>query len=219
MENLMENMTVKKVKLPKEIGKAYVIDGALSYGEIRSIYSGSLAGEYTFTQQSEGLSNIANTRLARHIGNGDSELGEHFAILLDRVMNKFKEEHKFDTALMASEIYINMSDAMTTTLPHTDRPKGCWTLLYYANYEWDIKYGGQTNFLDDNMEILAAVIPKPGRFILFEANILHQATPPTFYCPFKRLTIASKLDPIEDFPENEYNEIKDEYVATNTCWN
>jgi hypothetical protein len=215
-------MEIKKIKLPK--GKAYIIDNLLSYSDIRFIYSSVLQGPYTFTQMSEPLSNIQNTRLAHHLEMEDNPVND----MLEKALRKILKKTKVKTELIASEIYVNIADAMTTTLPHTDRPAGCWTLLYYPNLEWDIKWGGQTNFIDsETMEIMAAVIPKPGRFILFQADILHQATPPTFFAPAKRLTIAMKLDPFESLTEEEmalsektirkYEE--KEYGTTNTCWN
>lgn len=210
-------MEIKKINLPKKVGKAYIIDDVFEYHDIRNIYSAVLNERYTFTQMSEPFSNVKNTRLAVHL-----EPGEGVEPLLAKTAFKILKKFKMHKDFQISEMYVNMADAMTVTLPHTDRPEGCWTLLYFPNYEWDIKYGGQTNFIDADMEIVGAVIPRPGRFILFKANILHQATPPTFYCPFKRFTIAFKLDPIfEQDPEGlEQSEPEGEkYVTTNSCWN
>lgn len=204
-------MEIKKIKLPKKLGKAYIIDDVLDYGTIRYVFNNISGMRYTFTQMSEPHSNIMNTRLAVHV-DPDTEIYELLCDTSHKILKKFKMHKDFEI----SEMYVNMSDAMTTTLPHTDRPKGCWTLLYYPNYEWDIKWGGQTNFILDS-EIVASVIPKPGRFILFEANLLHQATPPTFYSPYKRFTIAYKLDPVQILPE-EIPVEKEEYVTTNSCW-
>jgi hypothetical protein len=212
-------MEIKKIKLPKGKGKAYIIDNYFSYFDTRFIYSSVLQGPYTFTQMSEPLADITNTRLAHHIEDEDNPVNP----LLRKAVDDIVKEILPKKELAPSEIYVNIADAMTTTLPHTDRPPECWTLLYYPNLEWDIKWGGQTNFIDhETMDIMAAVIPKPGRFILFQADILHQATPPTFYAPFKRLTIAMKLDPYEMLPEGDYtNETIEgkEYVTTNSCWN
>jgi hypothetical protein len=172
---------------------------------------------------SEPLADITNTRLAHHLEGEENPVKDILIGALKRITKKVKLKDE----MHPSEIYVNIADAMTTTLPHTDRPPGCWTLLYYPNLEWDIKWGGQTNFIDpETMDIMAAVIPKPGRFILFQADILHQATPPTFYAPFKRLTIAMKLDPFEGLTEEEMalsnktiQEYKEkEYVTSNTCW-
>jgi hypothetical protein len=218
-------MEINKVKLPKGKGKAYIIDNVFSYERLRFLYQGLLKGPFNYTQFSEPYSSIPNIRFSHHLSlEEDREVYDALFQTMKKILKKFKLHKKF----FPSEIYTNIADAMTTTLPHADRPKECWTLLFYPNIEWDIRWGGQTNFIDeDTMDIMASVIPKPGRFILFKSDILHQATPPNFYCPYKRLTVAFKMDPIEELsPEEmalsnktikEYEEA--EYVTTNTCWN
>jgi len=211
-------MEIQKIKLPKGKGrgKAYIIDNYFSYFDMRFIYSTVLQGPFNYTQMSEPLSNIRNYRFSQHIEGGDNRVNMLLRKAVDDITQKILPKKQ----LTPSEIYVNIADAMTVTLPHTDRPKECWTLLYYPNIEWDIKYGGQTNFIDqETMDILAAVVPKPGRFILFRADLLHQATPPTFYAPDKRLTIAMKLDPYEILDNNEHETKEKDYVTTNSCWN
>jgi len=195
-------MEIKKIKINAgtKKRKIYIIDNILSYNEIKSIYTSALESPFGFMQKSDGHNLIENTRFAYHITPEDS--ATRFKKLFraqEKILKKLKIKN-----MRPADVYINIADAMTPTLPHTDRPEGCWTLLYYANFEWDFKWGGQTNFYNTTTgEIEIACVPKPGRFALFQADILHQATPPTFYCPYKRLTIPFKMDPAAPFDPND----------------
>jgi Rps23 Pro-64 3,4-dihydroxylase Tpa1-like proline 4-hydroxylase len=90
---------------------------------------------------------------------------------------------------------VNVSNPFTFDNFHKDvggNLKG-YTILYYANKKWDVNYGGETLFYDDNnLEIIAAVKPKPGRFVVFDSTIYHSARPPQSRCPYNRYTIAIK---------------------------
>jgi len=46
--------------------------------------------------------------------------------------------------------------------------------LYYAVEEWNIEYGGETQFVVDDE--IRGVFPFPNRMVMFDANILHRAT-------------------------------------------
>jgi hypothetical protein len=217
-------MEIQKFKVNGK--KVFVIDNILNHNKIRRIYTTAKNMPFTFTQRSDRENlEINNTRWAYHLDLEDSIEYQRFAFLFE-AYNKIVEKKKILKRMKISEIYINIADAMTVTLPHTDRPAGCWTLLYYANHEWDIKWGGQTNFINEfTGEIELACIPKPGRFALFEADILHQATPPVYYSPYKRVTIPFKLDPTVN-PEEILESIQKENNGnsnpivgnTNSCW-
>ena len=90
---------------------------------------------------------------------------------------------------------VNVSNPFTFDNFHKDLDlpdrKG-YTILYYANKKWDTNYGGETLFYDENLEIIAAVKPKPGRFVVFDSKIFHSARPPQSGCPYNRYTIAIK---------------------------
>lgn len=205
-------MEIQKFKIDGK--KVFVLDGIFSYQQVHEIYGIAKGLNYRFSQLSDDHSHIQNMRPAYHLIPEDNE---KFHTLYDghyKALKKLKLHKKLDIA----EVYVNIADAMTVTLPHSDRPSGCWTALYYANPEWDIKYSGATNFINKKGEIALSCVPKPGRFAIFEADILHQALPPTFYCPFKRITIPFKMDPI--MVQNEHieqgGEGDPEY--TNSCW-
>lgn len=53
------------------------------------------------------------------------------------------------------------------------------TILIYLNDEWHHDYGGETVFFDENNEIKLSVLPKLGRTVVFNSDILHAARPVT----------------------------------------
>tara|TARA_R110000823_G_scaffold204830_2_gene335836 strand:- start:1263 stop:1850 length:588 start_codon:yes stop_codon:yes gene_type:complete len=93
---------------------------------------------------------------------------------------------------------VNVSDHSTVDMVHSDswNLNEKYTVLYYANSEWDKDYGGETLFYDAiNLEIVAAIKPIPGRFVVFDSAIPHSARPPQMNCPYKRYTVATKNIP------------------------
>jgi SM-20-related protein len=52
------------------------------------------------------------------------------------------------------------------------------TIMYYLNTFWHLDFGGETFFLNEKRdEILNAVIPKPGRAVMFDGFISHGPRP------------------------------------------
>lgn len=98
---------------------------------------------------------------------------ETFAFLKDREMYR---------------ININIFAPNERAYYHIDRTGG-YTLLYYPNLEWKLDNGGATEF---NLEgQLQGIHPVPNRLAIFDANILHRATP---FTDRHRFTIAIKYE-------------------------
>ncbi len=97
----------------------------------------------------------------------------------------------FDIERMYANAY-SYGDCPTV---HMDNSReGSFTVLYYANYEWNHDWSGETVFYNDAKdEIIRAVYPKPGRIVSFDARIPHVAREPNRICPVVRYTIAIKL--------------------------
>jgi len=51
------------------------------------------------------------------------------------------------------------------------------TILYYCNLNYDVDDGGETYFINmDDNTTLTGIMPIPGRFVIFDGNILHRAS-------------------------------------------
>lgn len=72
---------------------------------------------------------------------------------------------------------------------HTDGGDNEYTLLYYANLNFDLNEDGETKFLSEN-NTLTSVLPIPGRIVVFPANYKHTASP---YRTKHRFTVAFKF--------------------------
>jgi len=71
------------------------------------------------------------------------------------------------------------------------------TLLYYANLEWKLEWGGHTLFMDDNLsEAKYVCLYKPGRLVVFDGSIPHMIMSPTNLCPVNRFSFAIHLGPV-----------------------
>ena len=68
--------------------------------------------------------------------------------------------------------YVNIFVPGEKLFFHTDHDQGL-TVLFYPNLEYDIEQGGETSFLIDGK--ITGIIPKPGRVVIFSANLIHKA--------------------------------------------
>ena len=102
-------------------------------------------------------------------------------------------------AFAIERMYVNAYSYGDCPTVHVDNlQQGHFTVLYYANYEWNHNWSGETVFYnDDKDEIIRAVYPRPGRIVTFDSRIPHVAREPNRICPVVRYTIAIKLYLIE----------------------
>lgn len=92
-------------------------------------------------------------------------------------------------------MYVNAYTYGDCPTIHVDSHEpGHYTVLYYANEEWDIKWSGETVFYNaERDEIIKAVVPRPGRISVFDGRVPHVAREPNRIAPVVRYTIAIKL--------------------------
>ena len=79
--------------------------------------------------------------------------------------------------------------------PHRDdeRP-GTFTLLYYPMPEWRGEWEGETVFVDEREEVIAALKPEPNRAVFFDSRVLHCGRAPGRRFEGLRVTLAFKLE-------------------------
>jgi len=75
-----------------------------------------------------------------------------------------------------------------------DAPDGkYYTVLYYANKNWNPVWGGNTVWFDkDGLEIRQQY-PTPNTAVMFDSKILHAGMEPSRHCTELRVTVAWKL--------------------------
>jgi len=68
------------------------------------------------------------------------------------------------------------------------------TLLYYANLEWRVDWGGHTLFLDDSLQEAEFVsIYKPNKVVVFDGSIPHMIMTPSNLCPCLRYSFVIQV--------------------------
>lgn len=85
-------------------------------------------------------------------------------------------------------MYINCFVPGENPYFHTDGPGV--TFLYYPNFEWNVQWGGETQFIVD--ENIHGIVPIPNRMVFFDGMILHRATS---FREDHRFTVAIKYQP------------------------
>lgn len=110
------------------------------------------------------------------------------------------DEHINRGACEIERMYVNAYNYGDCPTIHADHSgAGHYTVLYYANEEWDANWSGETVFYNESRdEIRTSVFPKPGRIVSFDGRIPHVAREPNRICPVVRYTIAIKLGPGSD---------------------
>lgn len=95
------------------------------------------------------------------------------------------------------DCYINGNTYGTEGYPHIEvfgrRRDWQYTALIYCSRAWKPEWAGETVFFDDNDEICAASLPKPGRALVFRGNIKHVARSPSRFCPIERRVLVFKV--------------------------
>lgn len=90
-------------------------------------------------------------------------------------------------------IYTNAMQFADVAHIHRDGGHENVTALLYPNEKWDPSLSGETMFFSEDEAARHAVLPKPGRLLLFVASIKHCGRPPSRLFWGQRLTLAIKF--------------------------
>lgn len=92
--------------------------------------------------------------------------------------------------------YVNYASFGDMLFTHTDcLPEANeFTVLAYISPQWDVEWGGETLFYNNDDDCLFACTPKPGRVTIFHGAIKHVGRPPNRICLTPRFTLAFKLE-------------------------
>lgn len=92
--------------------------------------------------------------------------------------------------------YVNAAHYGDMLFSHADCLPGAGeiTALWYVCERWDHEWGGETVFFDAGRDLRAAVLPRPGRLVVFDGELLHAGRPPNRNCHVPRYTLAIKFE-------------------------
>ena len=69
-----------------------------------------------------------------------------------------------------------------------------FTVMFYICDMWHIDFCGETVFKNNNDEIIASIIPKPKRALIFDGNIPHSPRPLSKICVMPRIVVTFKYE-------------------------
>lgn len=136
----------------------------------------------------------------------DTQDFRHWAVPIDLGMAQAMPIHapaltalrQFDPAhrYRMYRCYVNVAQYGDMLFSHTDCEPGSGELtgLWYICEHWDPEWGGETMFFDHNMDVRAAIQPRPARFAVFNGEIPHVGRPPNRVCYASRFTLAMKFE-------------------------
>jgi len=126
---------------------------------------------------------------SRSVSLGQIMMRDEFRYVEFYLLKKL-EEQKIDTSRI-TRCYYNCFRKCDTPRYHTD--PGGRTYMFYLNKEWNKLWGAPTKFKKKKYYIPKLIFPKPGRLVIFDANLLHKGTAPNIFMPDEhpgRLSIA-----------------------------
>jgi hypothetical protein len=151
-----------------------IFDDAFSYVERLNYFRFAKGSRYMFDRLDDSMVHTTNNS-PKPTCNFTLEDEMNFG-LIDDLPNEIIQ---FLSGYQKEYSYINLSNIGVINNLHIDGAGGCKTLLYYINLEWDINHGGETFFYnDDTSEIIFTSMVKPGRIIIFDGSIPHNACSP-----------------------------------------
>ena len=113
--------------------------------------------------------------------------------------------------LRVDRVYANAQTSDNRSDIHVDAHfENCYSVMFYATVHWPKEFDGETIFYTDDDEIYSAILPKPGRVVLFNGKMPHIGRPPNPILNGRRMTVVWKLVPKEDVEkwipvENNWN--------------
>jgi hypothetical protein len=108
--------------------------------------------------------------------------------LFNKICNKFKKKFKL------LRCYANGQTSGQSGIPHFD--DGNFTFLLFLTKDWKHYWGGNLYFneyMEEDPTELKTIVYKYNRGVLFPANIMHYAGPPTKYYNGLRISLAWKM--------------------------
>ncbi len=152
------------------------IDNFLTEKEFEYVSNYCFNSSYTYGEQDR--ESTPPTGMISYIE--DNDISELFEDKINKSIDAVKD-------LRAYRMYINCFAPGENPYFHTDGKTGI-TCLFYANPEFKINDGGETQFFIDEHNF-HSILPIPNRLCYFDASILHRATS---FRNTHRFTIALK---------------------------
>ena len=186
-------MNVEKIQIDDE-REIVIIDDSLDIGKIINLYYDCCQLPYRIENSSvKDIQRICDRRLKCALPDENSMT----SMLLEENSESLKAIKKYipNDEYVYARGYVNLGLHSDVSQVHTDDRCKNKTLLYYANKDWEMNWGGETVFYNDSGTDYVKVVPYvPGRIVIFDGRIPHRANPMnTRLSPAYRFTVALKF--------------------------
>lgn len=170
----------------------YIFDNISDIREIQSIYQG-------MEQSAFKRNEIArpDTQNYKHWAVNLSEPQINNLPLYQKIVEAIRENVGYKYRCYRG--YCNYASFGDMLFTHTDcLPQSKeLTALVYICPEWNVEWGGETLFYNEEKDCVYACTPKPGRVVLFDGAITHVGRPPNKIYVGPRYTLAFKLELVD----------------------
>jgi SM-20-related protein len=132
------------------------------------------------------------TRTSRNVCE-DELANDLSATMIHRIWEQLRQEFLAGHKLL--RVYANAHTFGLEGGIHRDNAPGenIVTTLVYAHALWPVPWGGETVFYSqDHEQIVASVLPRPGRVVIFHGGIPHAARAPSRESRALRVTLVFK---------------------------
>ncbi len=176
--------------------KVFVYDDILPYSVRTGIYEMCSKSLYKLNGTDNGV--LENTQHISVVSTWQVDDFKHTQLLENlpkEVIERHNMYYKFHHNTM-----INLCTPNDRFHMHIDNDSNGWTMVYYANLQWNIEWGGDTCFMNEEGTDFEHVCSyRPGRLVLFHPQIPHMIRPPTQLASehgqFFRFSLATKFVP------------------------
>lgn len=162
-----------------------VYDDVFDYNDIFTFYMKMVQSKFLCTgSDGKGFTNRNGQIFAQYDHADLLDIG----FLSNDAMKSFYDKYDLYGRNL-KQVRVNLSTPAEYNNIHTDQDGV--TLLYYANTEWNVDWGGHTLFMNENLsDAEMTCLYKTGRVVVFDGSIPHMIMTPSIACPVNRFTLA-----------------------------
>lgn len=168
----------------------HIVDGLFKPDFVAMLHA--IAKRFAFRLDDSDTAETAHIRHWRH--DLEPDFIEGHPVLkawLARIERKIAELFPGGSGRL-KEVYCNNHGYGDHQHAHQDALSGL-TVLYYVNADWQPDWQGETLLFERSHDAHHAVAPRPGRLLMFPANILHRGGTPSRSCVERRLVLVAKF--------------------------
>ena len=168
--------------------KFYLIDDIIPISECEEVYNGLInSNVWNLNRSSKSKDAIGTFPGFDVCSDGKTNnlfWKGYFVSVLHRIKNEFYKKYNFSLPDNLIRIALGAKNNSVETDFHCDmRLHNAFTIVGFILPKWDSSWGGSINVEGEEISI------KPGRFLIFKTNTIHNGKSPNFSIPIWRISV------------------------------